>query len=63
MSEYPWNEKNNTFTLLRLLYNPFKFFRIMAIVGVHSLSTYAIFSEKLTFFTPWYAAVRVRIMS
>ena len=24
MSEYPWNEKNNTFTWLSSLYNPFK---------------------------------------
>ena len=24
MSEYPWNEKNNTFTYLSSLYNPFK---------------------------------------
>ena len=24
MSEYPWNEKNNTFTWLSLLFNPFK---------------------------------------
>ena len=23
MSEYPWNEKNNTFTWLSPLYNPF----------------------------------------
>ena len=23
MSEYPWNEKNNTFTWLSSLYNPF----------------------------------------
>ena len=23
MSEYPWNEKNNTFTWLISLYNPF----------------------------------------
>ena len=27
----------------------------------HPLSTYAIFSEKLTFLTPWYANVRVRV--
>ena len=27
----------------------------------HPLSTYAKFSEKLTFLTPWYAHVRVRI--
>ena len=25
MSEYPWNEKNNTFTWLSSLYNPFKY--------------------------------------
>ena len=24
MSEYPWNEKNNTLTWLSSLYNPFK---------------------------------------
>ena len=24
MSEYPWNKKNNTFTWLSSLYNPFK---------------------------------------
>ena len=24
MSEYPWNEKNNTFTWLSSFYNPFK---------------------------------------
>ena len=24
MSEYPWNEKSNTFTWLSSLYNPFK---------------------------------------
>ena len=24
MSEYPWNEKNNTFTWLSSLYNPFE---------------------------------------
>ena len=24
MSEYPWNEKNNTFIWLWTLYNPFK---------------------------------------
>ena len=24
MSEYPWNEKNNTFTWLSSLYNPIK---------------------------------------
>ena len=29
----------------------------------YPLSTYAKFSEKLTFLTPWYAHVRVRIMS
>ena len=28
----------------------------------HSFSMYAKFSEKLTFFTPWYARVSVRIM-
>ena len=28
---------------------------------VHSLSTYAKFSVKLTFLTPWYAHVRVRV--
>ena len=27
----------------------------------HSFSTYVKFSEKLTFFTPWYVHVRVRI--
>ena len=27
----------------------------------HSFSTYAKFSEKLTFLTPWYAHVRVHI--
>ena len=27
----------------------------------HSFSTYANFSEKLTFFIPWYAHIRVRI--
>ena len=27
----------------------------------HPLSTYAKFSEKLTFVTPWYAHVRLRI--
>ena len=27
----------------------------------HPLSTYAKFSEKLTFLTPWHAHVRVRI--
>ena len=26
MSEYPWNEKNNTFTWISSLYNPFKSF-------------------------------------
>ena len=26
MSEYPWNEKNNTFIWLSSLYNPFKSF-------------------------------------
>ena len=26
MSEYPWNEKNNIFTWLSSLYNPFKAF-------------------------------------
>ena len=25
MSEYPWNEKNNTYTWLSSLYSPFKF--------------------------------------
>ena len=30
-------------------------------VGGHPLSTYAKFSEKLTFLTPWYVHVRVRI--
>ena len=29
--------------------------------GAYPLSTYAKFSEKLTFLTPWYAHVRVRI--
>ena len=31
-------------------------------LGDHPLSTYAKFSEKLTFLTLWYAHVRVRIM-
>ena len=30
-------------------------------IGDHSFSTYAKFSEKLIFLTPWYAHVRVRI--
>ena len=36
---------------------------VIAVFGIrgHSLSTYAKFSEKLTFLTPWYAHVRVRI--
>ena len=28
MSEYPWNEKNNTFTYLSSLYNPFKKYKL-----------------------------------
>ena len=33
----------------------------MLLLRGHPLSTYAKFSEKLTFLTPWYAHVRVRI--
>ena len=31
------------------------------LISVHPLSTYVKFSEKLTFLTPWYAHLRVRI--
>ena len=31
------------------------------LIGGHPLSTYAKYSEKLTFVTPWYAHVRVLI--
>ena len=33
----------------------------MNFIRDHPLSTYANFFEKLTFLTPWYAHVRVRI--
>ena len=34
---------------------------LQTMIGGHPFSTYANFSEKLTFLTPWYAHVRVRI--
>ena len=53
MSEYPWNEKNNTFTWLSSLYNPFK--RYLGNFETHSgtFNSYAtlkigIFSARLT---------------
>ena len=33
----------------------------MSTIRAHPLSTYAKLSEKLTFLTPWYVHVRVRI--
>ena len=39
----------------------FKFFERGNIPKNHSFSTFAKFSEKLTFSTPWYEHVRVRI--
>ena len=42
------------YILSRLKSNKYK-------IGDHSFSTYAKFSEKLIFLTPWYAHVRVRI--
>ena len=38
MSEYPWNEKNNTFTWLNSLHNPFKDFAIFWISQKQSVS-------------------------
>ena len=46
MSEYPWNEKNNTFTWLSSLYNPFKYVRKIFLTTLLSL---------------WYAHVRLAI--
>ena len=33
MSKYPWNEKNNTFTWLSSLYDPFKVFHFDEVGG------------------------------
>ena len=36
MSQYPWNEKNNTFISLRSLYNPFDNFNLLLRVNTRS---------------------------
>ena len=36
MSEYPWNDKNNTFTWLSSLYNPFKKMDMSETLWVHA---------------------------
>ena len=43
MSEYPWNEKNTTFTWLSSLYNPFKEHIWIAASGILS---YSFFNTK-----------------